>query len=314
MSSKPSPKKSRILVVSGPTASGKTRIALGLAEHLNGEILSADSRQMYKLMSIGTAQPTPEELRRVPHFFVADRLPDQEFNAAEFGVEGRRIIDKIIARGKLPIVAGGSGLYIQGLIDGFFEGAEPDEGYRKLLYDRIATEGSEVLLAELHRIDPVAASGMLPSNRRRIVRALETHHLTGRPISVLQRERVEISFNAVLVGIAWDRKRLYDRINCRVEEMLASGLIEEVEKLIARGYNPELKALQTVGYKEVFEFLNGRVSYDETVERIKRNTRRYAKRQLTWFRNDERITWFPISDESEFEAVTKKIVDHFLEK
>jgi len=302
----------RALVIVGPTASGKTRVALALAGILNGEILSADSRQMYKMMRIGTAQPRAEELRTVPHHFISDRYPDQEMNAAEFGSEGRRIIDRIFAKGKIPIIAGGSGLYIQGLIDGFFEGPAPDGQYRKSLYNRIDREGAAVLLEELRCIDPVAAAGMLPSNTRRIVRALETHFLTGQPISVLQQRRVEIHFSSVLVGIAWERKALYDRINRRVEEMLEHGLVAEAQSLLAQGYNPQLKALQTVGYKEVFDHLSGRVGYDEMVELIKRNTRRYAKRQLTWFRNDDRIKWFPVAEERELDAAAQEMAAYFL--
>jgi len=302
----------RVLVVVGPTASGKTRVAVTLARILKGEILSADSRQMYKFMSIGTAQPRADELRAIPHHFIGDRSPDREINAAEFGAEGRRIIDRIFAKRKIPIIAGGSGLYIQGLIDGFFEGAAPDEQYRRSLYDRMEKEGSAVLLEELRRVDPVASTGMLPSNTRRIVRALEIYYLTGRPISVLQQQRVDIPFRSVLVGISWDRKTLYERINRRVDEMLESGLVAEAQSLLARGYDPRLKALQTVGYKEVFDYLAGGVSYDETVERIKRNTRRYAKRQMTWFRKDDRITWFSVADERELDGVAEKMAAHFL--
>jgi len=301
----------RILVLVGPTASGKTPVAIDVARQINAEIISADSRQMYKLMDIGTAKPSPEDLRQVKHYFVDDRFPDQNFNAAEFGIQGRTIIDEILNRRKVPLVVGGSGLYIQGLIDGFFDDAEPDDELRSSLYDRIEREGSEKLLEELRSVDPAAASTMLPSNKKRIVRALEVFHLTGQPISALQRKTVTTNFNPVFVGLSWNRKKLYDRINRRVDRMIDEGLVEEAQMLKSRGYDPHLNALQTVGYKEAFEFLRGGITHKRMVDLIKQQTRRYAKRQLTWFRHDDRITWFPVEDEPDFPIAAKWIVEHF---
>ncbi|HMD14340.1 MAG TPA: tRNA (adenosine(37)-N6)-dimethylallyltransferase MiaA, partial [Bacteroidota bacterium] len=284
-----------------------------IARQMHAEIISGDSRQMYKLMDIGTAKPSPEDLKQVKHYFVDDRFPDQNFNAAEFGIQGRKTIDDILERGKIPLVVGGSGLYIQGLIDGFFDDAAPDDELRSSLYDRIEQEGSEKLLEELRSVDPAAASTMLPSNKKRIVRALEVFHLTGQPISTLQGKTVTTSFNPVFVGLSWNRKKLYDRINRRVDRMIEQGLVEEAQMLKSRGYDPSLNALQTVGYKEAFEFLRGAITHKRMVDLIKQQTRRYAKRQLTWFRHDDRITWFSVEDESDFPLAAKRIVEHFLQ-
>ena len=303
---------SKVLVLLGPTASGKTQLSLSIATALDGEIISADSRQVYKFLDIGTAKPTVDERKRVKHYFIDELLPDQEFNAGEFGKKGRLIIDDIIKRNKIPIVVGGSGLYIKALVDGLFEGPTSDKTIRHHLFHRLKIEGSEKLLEELRSVDPTAAEKMLPSNTRRIIRALEVYQLTGTPISELQKSRIPINFSAVFVGLNWERKQLYERINKRVDCMLKEGLIEEVKDLISKGYSQELNSLQTVGYKEVFDFIQGKIDYQQMVTLIKRNTRRFAKRQLTWFRHDARITWFDVSNESEFEKVGGKICDYFL--
>jgi len=309
-----SPAGGNVLVLVGPTASGKTPVALEISRLVDVEIISADSRQMYKHMDIGTAKPSPEELARVPHHFVDDHPPDASLNASEFGRRGREIIDGILLRGRLPLVVGGSGLYLQGLIDGFFDGPEPDEELRSRLYERLEAEGGETLLAELRAVDPAAAATMLPSNTKRIVRALEIYELTGQPISELQKSRIAVTFAPAFVGLRWDRAKLYDRINRRVDRMLEEGLVAEGKHLLGLGYAPSLNALQTVGYREVFAYLSGTISYDRMVFLIKRNSRRYAKRQMTWFRSDERISWFDVEDEKEFPAVAAAIVGEAVKK
>lgn len=297
----------KVLVIVGPTASGKTTLSLLVAKQLNGEILSADSRQIYKFLDIGTAKPTKEQLREVKHYFIDELKPDEEFSAGEYGKRGRELIRRIFQKGKVPIVVGGSGLYIQSLVDGLFEGPSADNKVRKKLYDRLHRNGAESLLRELRKVDPVLAAKMLPSNTRRIVRALEVYELTGVPISQLQEKKIERNFVPLFVGLAWDRKRLYERINYRVDEMLAKGLIDEVNQLEQKGYTGCLSSLQTVGYEEAFAFLRGEIDYDKMVELIKRNSRQYAKRQLTWFRRNERVHWFKINDERDFSRVTEKI-------
>lgn len=301
-----------VLVLVGPTASGKTPVALFLAQNLNGEIISADSRQVYKFMDIGTAKPTKEERKHIKHYFVDELTPDKDFNAGEFGKKGRGIIADIFQRGKQPLVVGGSGLYIQALIDGFFESPVKDDVFRKRLYERLREEGGITLLNELRNIDPVSAAKMLPSNTRRIIRALEVYHLTGIPISQHhKKQRVERNFEPVFVGLAWDRKKLYEQINARVDRMIEMGLVDEVKALRQMGYESTLYALQTVGYQEVFQYLEGKISRVQMIELIKQNSRHYAKRQLTWFRRDQRIKWFPISGGESFEDVVHKIMDYF---
>jgi len=301
--------KRKILVIVAPTASGKTVVSLLVAERLNGEIISADARQIYRYMDIGTAKPKQDELRRVRHYFVDELNPDEDFNAGEYGRRGREIIENIFHRGKLPIVVGGSGLYIQSLVDGLFDGPPADYSVRERLYERLKTQGAEALLEELRKVDPISAAKMLTSNIRRIVRALEVYELTGEPISIHHRnQKVEINFTPIFVGLEWERKKLYERINCRVEKMLDVGLVDEVSHLLALGYHKDLNALQTVGYKEVFQYLSDEIDYNEMVRLIKRNTRRYAKRQLSWFRRDRRIHWLHLENEEDFPKVADEIV------
>ncbi len=297
-----------ILVLLGPTASGKTALSLEVAARLPVEIISADSRQIYKLMDIGTAKPSAEQRRAVPHHFVDLLDPAEEFNAGEFGRAGRQVIDEVFARGNTPFVVGGSDLYLRGLIDGFFEGPGADRDLRKILYERMHEEGPEVLLDELRKRDPVAASSMLPSNTRRIVRALELMALTGSTVTDLRRNKPLVDFSAIFIGLAWDRQRLYERINRRVDQMIADGLLDEVERLRKMGYTPELNALQTTGYVEVFAYFDGKLTRAEMIDLIKRNTRRYAKRQMTWFRPDRRIQWMKIDDEREFPELADRII------
>jgi tRNA dimethylallyltransferase len=301
-----------VLVLVGPTASGKTQLSLLLAQHLNGEIISADSRQIYKYLDIGTAKPTIEERNKIKHYFLDELTPDEDFNAGEYGKRGRMVIDEIFRAGKQPIVVGGSGLYIQSLIDGLFEGPARDEETRKRLHARLQAEGAETLLNELHRVDPVSAAKMLPSNTRRIVRALEVYYLTGVPLSEHQKQQpIQRTFQPVFVGIEWDRKKLYERINRRAEKMIEAGLIDEVRSLQRMGYSSSLNSLQTVGYQEVFQYLEGKIDYETMLERFAQNSRRFAKRQLTWFRRDRRIRWFHVEDESEFSTIAENIVNYF---
>lgn len=301
-----------VLVIVGATASGKTPVSLLIAKRINGEILSADSRQIYRMMDIGTAKPTSDELKSIPHHFIDELLPDQNFNAGEFGKQGRQIIDEIFSKGKIPLVVGGSGLYIRALIDGFFDGPSANSLIREELYYRLEVEGAEILLEELRQIDPVSASRMIPTNERRIVRALEVFRTTGAPISEMHKSKIEINFNPVFVGLNWDRKKLYERINKRVDSMMKTGLIDEVKQLRLKGYSSTLNALQTVGYKEVFDHLDNKIDYNRMVELIKQNSRRYAKRQLTWFRHDDRIKWFNINHDEEFEKIGLEITEYFI--
>ena len=294
----------KLLAIVGPTASGKSELALTIASHLNGEILSADSRQVYRLLDIGTSKPTAEDQAKIPHHFVNLLDPVRDFNAGEFGIEARKRIADIIARGRQPILVGGSGLYVKAVIDGFFSGPGRDPEIRRQIEARLHKQGPGVLLEELSKIDPVSASLMEPSKPRRIVRALEVYSITGIPLSAFHKKQsTALSIENVQFGLEWDRARLYERIDARVDSMLARGLIEEVKNLHRQGYDHRLNALNTVGYKEVFDFLEGRSSYEEMVELMKRNTRRFAKRQLTWFRRDSRIKWITMDGSTSLERV-----------
>ena len=301
----------KVLVLTGPTASGKSHLSLNLASRLNGEIISADSRQIYKHLDIGTAKPSPEAREQIRHYFVDELDPAEHFDAGEFGRRGREIIDEIFRRGKLPIVVGGSGLYIRALVDGFFDGPSADPGVRSGLYRRAREEGNESLLRELARVDPAAARGMLPTNIRRIVRALEVYTLTGATMTGMQKLNVPANFAPRIFGLRWRRDALYRRIDERVDKMIADGFLEEVRRLQELGYSPGLNALQTVGYKEAFEYLGGAMAEDAMIGLMKRNSRRYAKRQMTWFRGDGRIVWFDVSDEADFDEIAGSMAERF---
>ena len=283
-----------------------------LAHLLGGEIISADSRQVYRHLDIGTAKPSSGERRGIPHHFL-DLFPlDAEFCAGAFGVEGREVIRQILSRGRLPIVVGGSGLYVQSLIDGFFEGPGADREYRMFLEGRLARDGVQSLVEELRVHDPESASKIDPTKPRRILRALEIFHLTGKPISALHKEKPEISFRPVLFGLDVPRAVLYKSINERCESMLSRGLLREVEGLEKRGYTDALNALNTVGYKEAFAYRRGEISYEEMVRLFKQNSRHYAKRQVTWFRRDGRIRWVSMAGKTTLQAA-REIAEVFRE-
>lgn len=303
----------KILAIVGPTGSGKTPLAIILAERMRGEIISADSRQIYKHLDIGTAKPTVEELRRAPHHFINMVEPGEEYNAGMFGKDARKTICQILERKKLPLLVGGSGLYIKAVVDGLFEGPGKDHEIRTRLEERLKNKGAEVLFEALKKIDPVSAAKAPPSKPRRIIRALEVYEITGQPISQLHAEQKnEPEFDTVQFALAWDRKELYARINRRVDAMLTMGLVDEVKGLKAKGYERKFNALNTVGYKEVFDYVDGVCDYEAMVRLIKQNTRRFAKRQLTWFRADKRIHWVSMSEERSLEEIAEKIEKAFL--
>lgn len=300
-----------VLAVVGPTCSGKTQIGVELARLVAGEIVSADSRQIYALIDIGTAKPTPRERAAVPHHLV-DIVPlDEEVSAGTFGKLAREAIADIFARGKVPLLVGGSGLYLRAVIDGLFEAPEIDHDVRLTLRGRLKSEGAEKLLRELRRVDPESAKGLLPQNYKRILRALEVYESSGRKISELRAESPQTpEFITVQFGIMFERKELYRRIEQRVDEMISAGLVEEVKELLRKGFNPNLNSLQTVGYKEAILYVQGEINFEDMVAQIKMNTRRYAKRQMTWFRRDTRIIWID-SDGRSASDVALEIKERF---
>ena len=297
-----------IVCVVGPTATGKTRLAVRLAQNYNGEVVSADSMQVYRGMTIGTAKPTAEEMQGVPHHLIDCLNPDEPFNVARFVELAHDVIRDIRSRGKLPIVAGGTGLYINSLIDNIsFDEFEGDLTLREQLSDRLSSEGSAVLYEELSAVDPVAAAKIHPNNSKRLIRALEVYLSTGVPFSewAVRSRSVSSPYSPTIIGLTYaDRHLLYEKIDARVDLMIAGGLIDEVRELMDSGLSKSTTSMQAIGYKEILQFLCGEISREKAIELVKQESRRYAKRQLTWFHRDTRIEWLEASDD--FENILKK--------
>lgn len=295
------------MVIIGPTAVGKTRLSIELAKRYNGEIISGDSMQIYKGMDIGTAKITQQEMDGIPHHLIDIRDPEQDFSVAEFQQLVREKITEITSRHKLPIIVGGTGLYIQSAIyDYQFSAAPQDPDFRCNLEQRAEKEGNEVLHDELAKIDQQSANEIHPNNVRRVIRALEIYHCTGQTREETQaNQSPELLYEIALIGLTMDREQLYSRINQRVDIMIEDGLISEVERLFNSGLR-DSQSIQAIGYKEIYEYLNDRVTLPEAIEKLKQNSRRYAKRQLTWFRNKMGVEWFDIGDGQQFE---KKITE-----
>jgi tRNA dimethylallyltransferase len=301
-----------VIVIVGPTCSGKTHLGILLAKILKSEILSADSRQFYKKLNIGTAKPTEKQLAEVNHHFINSIEPDGNYNVSDFEKQADEVIEKLLNRSLIPIVVGGSGLYIKALVDGIFDTVDKDSEYREKLLNYKNQFGNEYLYKLLKKTDPVSAERMLPQNWKRVMRALEVYYLSGEPIwKHHERQKKENKYNFIQIGLNWDRETLYKNINDRVNLMIDDGLVNEVERLLADGYDKELNSLNTVGYKEIISYLNSESSLERAIELIKRNTRRYAKRQMTWFRKDDRIEWFDLDEQSELENISKIIADRF---
>lgn len=298
--------KPKVIVIVGPTASGKTATSIKVAKELNGEIVSADSMQIYKDMNIGTAKPTVEEQEGIKHYMLDVVYPNEEFNVAKYKEMAECAIEEILSKGKLPIIVGGTGLYINTLVDAIeFLDIGEDLNYRNEMLKRAQIEGNEIIHDELKKIDKESAAIIDKNNVRRVIRALEIYRLTGKTKSDLDKEsRKEPKYDYRMYGIDLDREELYDRIEKRVDIMLKDGLIDEVKNLVQK-YKISKTAIQGLGYKEVIEFLNDEISYEDMVEKLKMETRRYAKRQLTWFRRDKRISWYNIND------IAEKIIQDF---
>ena len=285
-------KKIPLTVICGPTASGKTALAIKKAQEQNGEIVNADSMQIYKYMNIGTAKPTGEELSLATHHLIDIVDPKDSFSVADYVVLAHKKIEEIHESGKTPILAGGTGLYINSVVDDVEFGDEGcDLQLRTELNALAQSKGIEAVIDILKEFDPVSAERLHPNNARRIIRAVEFYKTTGKPISVHQEEtKQKISrYEPQMYMINYDREVLYDRINRRVHIMIEQGLVDEVQRLLDMGCTPDMQSMQGIGYKETIEHLNGRISLDECIEAIQQNSRRYAKRQLTWFRRDKRI-------------------------
>jgi tRNA dimethylallyltransferase len=282
-----------VIVLVGATAVGKTACSLALAEQLDAEIVSVDSRQIYRYMDIGTAKPTVEERARIPHHLVDCLEPTVTYSAGRYASEAQTIIADILQRGRRALVVGGAGFYLQALMDGLFQEPEKNQDIRSALRQRAREELPENLHAELAKIDPDAASVLSTNDVQRVVRALEVAYSSGVPMSTLHRNQTlkPLAWPARWFGLRRDRAELYDRINRRVDVMMQDGLLAEAKDLLDRGFKPELEALRTVGYQEIFAHFAGEYTLEKAHQLIQQHTRNYAKRQYTWFRKESRITW-----------------------
>ncbi len=286
----------RLIVIVGPTGSGKTDLSIRLALHYRAPILSTDSRQVYRGMPIGTAQPTEEQLKAVEHHFIASHDINDRLNCGEYEVQALACLENLFSEHDDVVAVGGSGLYVRALCEGMDDLPQADEALRQELERRYAAEGLEALAGQLRELDPTYYEAVDRSNPARVIRALEVCLQTGRPYSAQRTgTRRERPFRIVKIGVDLPREELYDRINRRVDAMIAEGLEDEARRMYPFR---ALNALQTVGYREFFDYFDGRTSYEEAVEQIKRNTRHYAKRQLTWFRRDPEIRWFAPADDA----------------
>lgn len=301
----------QVVSVVGPTASGKTGLSVALAKHYGGEIVSADSMQIYRGMSVATAKPTKEEQQGIPHHLMDFLPPDQTYSVARFVQDAGRCIEEISSRGKLPLIVGGTGLYVDSLLNHIrFSEEIRDEAYSRQLRAVVAAEGVAPLLEKLRSVDAETAARLsAEQNPKRIIRALEFYHTTGRPISEQIRESrsVPSPYRAVKLGLNFrDRSKLYDRINRRVDLMLTQGLLEEARGVLAAALSDT--SAMAIGYKELAPYIRGEATLQECIEKLKRETRRYAKRQLTWFRRDPEIRWLYVDDYTSFEELYQAAV------
>jgi tRNA dimethylallyltransferase len=299
-------KSHKIIVICGPTAIGKTSAAIQLSQTFSGEIVSADSMQIYREMDIGTAKPTKTEQELVPHHMINVVRPDEPFDAAAFTTMADSVILSLIQGNRLPFVVGGTGLYIKALIHGLFRTRPADIEVMNRFRNEADQSGSEALHKQLEECDPQSAARIHPNDAFRIIRALEIFEATGKPISTYHdlHRFSEKKYHALKIGLSCERETLYARINQRVDIMLEQGLLGEVEQLLRKGYSADLKSMQSLGYRHMTAYLSGKITWDEAVNTMKRDTRRYAKRQLTWFKADPEIKWYT---QNRIEEIRKEI-------
>ena len=285
--------KPKVIVICGPTASGKTALSIELAKKINGEIISSDSMQIYKDMNIGTAKPSKEEMQGIQHYLLDFVEPNKRYSVADFKKDAEKAIEEILQKGKIPIIVGGTGLYVDSLIYGIeYQDIQFDEQYRKKLENRVEQEGLEKLYNEAKEIDPQAMEKISQNDQKRILRVLEIYKATGKNKTEQEADSRKngVKYDYKVFAINMDREKLYERINKRVDIMIEQGLIEEVENLLKK-YNEFPTAMQGLGYKEVVEYLQGKISKEEMIDKIKMETRRYAKRQITWFKKNKETIW-----------------------
>lgn len=288
--------KQPLVILTGPTAVGKTELSIALAKLINGAVISADSMQVYRHMDIGSAKITKEEMQGVPHYLVDEFEPGEEFHVVRFQERAQHYLERIYAAGQIPILVGGTGFYIQALLYGIdFTQQQEDSGYRETLRQTAKTQGPGALHKMLAEVDPDAAAKIHANNVKRVIRALEFYHFTGQKISEHNKreQQRESPYNYAYFILNDDREQIYQRIGQRVDKMLADGLVEEVQQLKAMGFHKGMVSMQGLGYKEILDYLEGGCTLEEAVYRIKRDTRHFAKRQLTWFRRERDVIWLP---------------------
>lgn len=306
-------RKEKLILIIGPTAVGKTDISIKIAKEFNGEIISADSMQIYRKMDIGTAKIKKDEMQDINHYLIDIVEPDEEYSVSDFKNDAHKRIKDIVNKGKTPIIAGGTGFYINSLTyDLNFSKSASDDNLRKKYNDLAEENGNEYIMEILKKIDLKSAQRININDRKRIIRAIEVYELTGKKMSDNYKDfrKENEDFDFIIIGLNRDREKLYKRINKRVDIMIENGLIDEVKELIDLGYGKELISMKAIGYKEVVDYFEGISSYDEMVELLKRNSRRFAKRQLTWFRRDNRIKWFNYDDYENEEEANNKIIEY----
>lgn len=291
--------KEKVIVICGPTASGKTALSIELAKKINGEIISSDSMQIYKDMTIGTAKPTVEEMQGIKHYLIDFVSPDERYSVADYKKDAKKAIKEIIGKGKTPIIVGGTGLYVDSLIYEIeYPNIEFDEQYRESLEKQVEKKGLEELYEKAKEIDPQAIEKISKNDKKRILRILEIYHATGKNKTEQEKEsrKKEVEYDYKVYALNWDREKLYERIDKRVDIMIEQGLIEEVKEVYNK-YEKFPTAMQGLGYKEVVQYLENELTKEEMIEKIKQETRRYAKRQLTWFRKNKQTIWLNAQDE-----------------
>ena len=301
-----------VLCIVGPTAVGKTKMSIELAKQLNGEIISGDSMQIYRGMDIGTAKATMDERQGIPHHLIDEKNPDEPYSVAAFQQTVRAKMEEIKSRGKLPIIVGGTGLYIKSVLyDYEFAGESESKEIDEAKYGHLS---NEELHAKLATVDEAGAKDIHPNNRKRVIRALEIYETSGvKKSEMIEKQEHKMIYDACLIGLTDDRNVLYDRINKRVDTMYETGLVEEVKALFDEGILAESQSIRAIGYKELYDYFKGLISLEESKELIKRNSRRYAKRQYTWFNNQMDVTWFKV-DVQHFDKTVKEVLTYVQNK
>lgn len=305
----------RLIAVIGPTAVGKTRLSIDLGLKLNTEIISGDSMLVYRGMDIGTAKPTLAERKDLPHHLIDILDPAEEYSVVNFQSQATKLIATLNAAGKIPVLAGGTGLYVKALLEGYrFSPATGDEDLRNSLAALAERQGSAGLHARLAEVAPETAARLHPNDLRRVIRALEVHQLSGETVSTRREASGEPVYDAVVIGLAMDREKLYQRINQRVDAMLSQGLVDEVTQLLASGVSPAAQSMQGIGYKEIAAYCRGETDLPAAVAKTKQATRNFAKRQLTWFRKMPYITWVNVDEFDSYEKMLGYIYSHIAGK